>query len=269
MSQDKLVKVPSYRTLMGYIMPRRSDAAVFLEIDADVSETIKVIEEYNKKSEVKITIFYVFLYSLLKGLIKYPELNRYVRGKKTYQRSEISIAFSMKVEKTVEAPMREVKLRFSKDMGFSDFVKYIHTSIENARSGGKLDADSKSEIFSKIPRLLLMLAVKIVYLLDFFSLLPDSFTGDDPFYSSVFVTNLGSIGIDSVFHHLYEYGNCSFFINIGTIYKKPVVDESDKIVPKNVLPIRITFDERIADGFTASRGLLYMKYVIENIGSYL
>ncbi len=104
---------------------------------------------------------------------------------------------------------------------------------------------------------------------DFFNLLPRSFTQDDPFYSSVFVTNLGSIGIDAVFHHLYEYGNCPFFINIGRIYKKRSVSEDNQIQIKRVLPIRITFDERIADGFTASRGLLYMKEVIENIDSFL
>lgn len=269
MGRDKEVKVPPYRVLMPYIMPRRSDATVFLEIEVDVENTIRFIEDYNKTSPIRITIFYIFLYSLLKGLVKHSELNRYVRGKRIYQREEMSIAFSMKPEKTAESPMREVKLRFAKDLGFDEFVKVVNDAINNARSGGKLDADKKSSIFSKMPRLLLIGAVRLVHLLDFFGLLPESFTRDDPFFSSVFVTNLGSIGIDAVFHHLYEYGNCPFFINIGKIYKKPIVVGDDRIVPKTVMPIRITFDERIADGLTASRGLLFMKDVIENISRYV
>ncbi|MCX7945227.1 MAG: 2-oxo acid dehydrogenase subunit E2 [Deltaproteobacteria bacterium] len=265
---DKRVDVHPYRVLMPYIMPRRSDAAVFLEIDAEVEKTLEFIEKYNKASHKKITVFYVFLYSVLKSLIKFPELNRYIRGKRIYQRGEISIAFSMKVEKTVESPMKEVKLRFSSDIGFDEFVEYVDDSINKARVSVDLDADKKSRIFSKVPRLLLMIAIKMIYLLDFFCILPRSFTRDDPFFSSVFVTNLGSLGIGAVFHHLYEYGNCPFFINIGKIYKKAVV-ENDRVAIKEILPIRITFDERIVDGFTASRGLLYMKDVIENTVRYL
>lgn len=269
MEKDRIVKVPSYRVLMPYIMPKRSDSAVFLEIEVDVEKTLNFIQEYNKESPVKITIFYVFLYSIYKGLRAHPELNRYVRGKRIYQRGEISISFSMKPEKTTDSPMREVKLRFTDDISFNDFVKYVFESINNAKAGKNLDADKKSDLFSKIPRLLLMLAVKFVFFLDFFGLLPRSFTEEDPFFSSVFVTNLGSIGIDAVFHHLYEYGNCPFFINIGKIYKKPVVSFNNQIAIKELLPIRITFDERIADGFTASKGLLFMKDVIENIYKYI
>ncbi len=254
---------------MPFIMPKRSDAAVFLEIDVDVGKTLNFIKSYNQKSDIKITIFYIFLYSVFKGLIKHPELNRYVRGKRIYQRSEISISFSMKPEKTIESPMREVKLRFSNDIPFDKFVQVVFDSIESARSGKSLDADKKSEFFSRIPRLLLMAIIGFVNVLDFFGLLPQSFTRDDPFFSSVFVTNLGSIGVDAVFHHLYEYGNCPFFINIGKIYKKPVVGEEDKLIIASVMPIRITFDERIVDGLTASRGLLFMKDVIENIDRYL
>ncbi len=269
MTRDKRVKVPPYRVLMPYIMPKRSDAAVFLEIEADVGDTLRFIEDYNRKSPVKITVFYIFLYSILKGLVKHPELNRYVRGRRIYQREEMSIAFSMKPEKTAESPMREVKLRFSADLNFDEFVGIVSSAIKNAKSGGSLDADKKSGIFSKIPRLVLMAAVRFIYLLDFFGLLPASFTEEDPFFSSVFVTNLGSIGIDAVFHHLYEYGNCPFFINIGKIYKKPIVTNEGQIAIKTVMPIRITFDERIADGLTASKGLLFMKDVIENTARYL
>ena len=269
MKRDSIVKVPAYRTLMSYIMPRRGDSAVFLEVEADVGKTQEFIKRFNEHSSGKITIFYVFLYSIFKGLVRHPELNRYIRGKRVYQRGEICIAFSMKVEKTVESPMREVKLRFDADMNFDSFIEYVRRSIEEARSGKELDADKKSEFFSKIPRLILMAAVKIVFALDFYGLLPQSFVRNDPFFSSVFVTNLGSIGIDAVFHHLYEYGDCPFFINIGKIYKKPVVREDNQIVIQETLPIRITFDERIADGFTASRGLLFMKDVIENPEKYI
>jgi len=269
LKKDYIVKVPPYRTLMSYIMPRRGDAAVFLEVEADVGRTLEFIRRFNETSTNKITIFYIFLYSIFKGLIRHPELNRYIRGKRVYQRSDITIAFSMKVEKTVDSPMREVKLRFDSDMSFDKFVDYVKNSIDDARKGRELDADKKSEFFSKIPRLILMMAVKVVFTLNFFGLLPNSFTRDDPFFSSVFVTNLGSIGIDAVFHHLYEYGDCPFFINIGKIYKKPVVREDNQIVIQETLPIRITFDERIADGFTASRGLLFMKDMIEDPEKYI
>jgi pyruvate/2-oxoglutarate dehydrogenase complex dihydrolipoamide acyltransferase (E2) component len=126
----------------------------------------------------------------------------------------------------------------------------------------------ESAFFSGFPRFVLMGIVRIQRILDFFGMLPQALVRDDPFYSSVFVTSLGSIGVDAVFHHLYEYGNCPFFINIGEITEKPVAEQG-RVAVRNVLPVRITFDERIEDGFLASKGLAYMKDVIMNIEKYL
>ncbi len=42
-------------------------------------------------------------------------------------------------------------------------------------------------------------------------------------------------------------------MGVGSIYKRPVYDENDNIVPKYILPISMSFDHRIVDGADVSR----------------
>ncbi|MCK7488725.1 MAG: hypothetical protein MZU97_26920 [Bacillus subtilis] len=55
-------------------------------------------------------------------------------------------------------------------------------------------------------------------------MLPGFMIDNDPSYSTALITNLGSIGIDGVFHHLFNWGNSGVIIAIGKIKKAPVLD---------------------------------------------
>ena len=45
----------------------------------------------------------------------------------------------------------------------------------------------------------------------------------DPLYASAFVANMGSLGLDAPFHHLYEYGGISIFAGFGGVKNEVVV----------------------------------------------
>ena len=94
------------------------------------------------------------------------------------------------------------------------------------------------------------------------NIMPSAMTRNDPMFCSVLLANLGSIGLDRAFHHLYEYGTASLFGVVGTIKKVSSVlpDGSTRI--HDGVSVRWTFDERIHDGFYAAATLeLLRKYV--------
>ena len=67
---------------------------------------------------------------------------------------------------------------------------------------------------------------------------------NDPMYSSVFVANLGSLGLDAGYHHLWEHGTCSTFAVVGRIHAR-----HDGV---QVMNVNYTYDERMEDGLYAA-----------------
>jgi len=86
----------------------------------------------------------------------------------------------------------------------------------------------------------------------------------DPLYTSVYLANLGSVGIDAPFHHLYEWGNASVFAAIGKMRKGIVVGENGTPVVEDVITINYTLDDRITEGIYCAHAIELFKNFAEN-----
>jgi hypothetical protein len=91
---------------------------------------------------------------------------------------------------------------------------------------------------------------------DALGVLPKSMIEGDPLFTSLFVANLGSLGMEAGYHHLWEYGTCSGFCVMGRIRTRP--DGSRYMV------CNYTWDERVGDGMTTGMILGEWKERIEN-----
>jgi hypothetical protein len=88
--------------------------------------------------------------------------------------------------------------------------------------------------------------------------MPKALTDGDANYTSVFLSNLGSIGAGASYHHLNNYGTNSVFVIVGTM-KKQMNEEGEM---RTLLPMAIILDERIADGFYFIRSLKYFEWLM-------
>lgn len=57
--------------------------------------------------------------------------------------------------------------------------------------------------------------------------MPKAVINASPFHTSVFLTNVGSLGIDSVYHHLYNFGTTSLFFAMGKKKKSFIYDDDE------------------------------------------
>jgi hypothetical protein len=89
--------------------------------------------------------------------------------------------------------------------------------------------------------------------------MPAAMIRADELYTSMFIANLGSVGLEAPYHHLYEWGTAPLFGTIGKISKMPVVDAQGQIVARDIVSIKWSFDERIADGFYCARTLEFFR----------
>ncbi len=120
------------------------------------------------------------------------------------------------------------------------------------------------DILVKLPRWLLKLVTGIINKLDNRGKLPKSMTESDPYCSSVFVSNLGSIKMHASYHHLTNYGNNSLFAIIDEKHLHPFFDENGNCEMREALRLGLTVDERIADGTYFAKSVRLMKKLLEN-----
>lgn len=255
---------PGLQTVMAHLMPNRTDCEVYLQDTIDITELMAYLEQRNAQHpEYKTTLFHCFVAVLARMVRERPLMNRYIQGRRTYERYEVSLAFVCKRRFTDHA---EESLMFMvpKDTDtIDDISRKILGDVQETRksehaTGG---VDAMLDLFAKIPRPLLMFVLYLVRVMDFWGVNPDVLTAGDPNYASVFFSNLGSIKCPSVYHHLNNYGTNSIMITIGTIRKEQKVMPDGTSQIRDVVDIGATLDERIADGFYFARSLKLVRHI--------
>ena len=121
----------------------------------------------------------------------------------------------------------------------------INTNKENATQN---DTDILATALSFIPNFLLKWAVSLIMFLDKHGLLPKFIIKASPFHTSAFLTNVASLGIDAIYHHLYNFGTTGLFLAMGK-KKKDFIYDDESIKEEKCISLAFVCDERICDGY--------------------
>ena len=239
----------SYRKLLLYIMPSKVHSTVYYEETIVADELIAYLEKARLKFDATMT--HVLVAATARALRKNQNMNRFVAGHRLYQRDGVWVTFSMKRKKLDKAAkLATVKLETFGDESFEELSRRIDGEISVQRSEQITYEDRELGLLSKLPRPILRLCVTLGRCANYFNLLPGDFIEKDGMFTSAFIANLGSLGMKPGYHHLFEWGNCPIFIVAGEIEQR-VVPIDGKPMVRHVLPLKITYDERIDDGLTA------------------
>ncbi len=262
---DRVQNLSMLRRFIPHLMPGRNESAVFFNQTLDLSHTLSWLEAANAElgQDDKISFFHVVIAAMARTLGQRPQLNRYISGRRVYQRRDIAISFAVKKSFEDEAPLTTVKITFGPDDTLLDVGRRLREAIGQGRGQALTTSEKELKVVAAMPRGVMRAVMGAQRWLDYWNLLPGAMIQADPMYASVFVANLGSIGLDAPFHHLYEYGTIPIFVVIGRIKKAPVVDEAGQIVAREVVDLKYTLDERVADGFYCARSLELLRGLVE------
>ena len=236
--------------MMGFLLRGRNESAVYFEHRLDLSRTTPWLEARGGK------LFHLILHALATTLHERERLNRFTIGRRTYQRTAVFLSFAAKKAMNDDAPLSTVKRRFTQGESFAELEQSLSGNIKEARSDKKSQVDKELGVLLKLPGFLLLFLLGLLKRAYAWGLAPRSLVDTDPLYTSAFVANLGSIGIDAAYHHLYEHGNCPLFVTIGR-----VVD--------NTITLRFSYDERVEDGLYAARALKMFAERVENPAGWI
>jgi len=227
--------------LFPYLMKRRCDSLIFFTVQLDMEPLLDYIAR-EKEEGREVRFFEFFCAATVKLLFEREQINRFVKGRRLYQRQAVEISTVAKREMSDQGAETNLILRFDKEVSYNDIVGELKSRIKTVRTSAPPKDDKIFALFLKLPRSLLMAVVRVFELMDWGRGPPRFIEEIDPMRASVFIANLGSVGVDAPYHHLYEWGTCSLFITIGRIKKMPVVLEDDTLGVRTMVECKIVLD---------------------------
>ena len=254
-----LKEIKSFQKIYTFVMPERNQAIVWHEVEVDVTDALEFIRK-KKLEGIDITIFELTMSALLRIGTKFPELNRFIANHKYYARNEYSAGFAINVKGKIILR----KIFFEPEWDLFTVSKKIKEIIDRAYKKNEEANEKTVDFFMKFPDFIITFCNKLYLWLIDKGILPWKYYKYNPLFSTGLVSDIGSFGLTSLFHHLYEWGTNSYFVTIGTLHKAAVVTPEGTLKVSDVIKFGFSVDERICDGKQLADGLLFFKECVEN-----
>lgn len=252
---------------MPYLMLDRADNEGVFNGEFDMTAAMQYLENKNADSpDFKYTLFHLVMAALSKTIYHRPAMNRFMQGHRLYQRNDISFSFVVKRAFSDKGEEALVIMKVDTESDVSPMEQIYHRVKKEVnfvrKESGKNSTMNAVGILSKIPRPFLRLVAKILFWLEYHGWVPDALVKIDPYHTTCFVSNLGSIKMTASYHHLINWGTNSMFLVIGEKKWKPVFDRDGSCEMKEMLPLSFTIDERIADGFYFAKSIKVLQHIL-------
>lgn len=265
MKAKRVRDLDAMHKFMPYLLKRRSDSEVYILETIDVTEAMKYMKGKNSRvNGYTMTLFHLIIAALAKTIVHRPYLNRYISGKKYYEREEVSFSFVIKKKFNDTGEESMMILKTGKEGNLEQISKEIYSTINEIKSEGKNNLDGVLEFLVKLPRLLLTFVAFMLNVLEYYNIMPDSLSRMDPYYTTVLLSNLGSIRVGASYHHLVEYGTNSIVITVGEIKWEDYKMADGNVERRAFVDLGVTLDERIADGFYFAQSTQLLRYLLGN-----
>ena len=202
----RLKKMDPIIRITPYLMPMRCDAQVFLQSKLDYEKMSRYIVSKSREGQ-KITFMQIIVAAYVRTVSRHPEVNRYIFNKQYYARNNCSVSYVvLKDPQNPESSEATVRVQFDPSDTLFDVRDRMDHAVEVSRATEDGDFVIRlAKIVLGIP-VLTTLVVNAYRLLDRYGLAPGFIMRELPFYSGLFITNNGSIGLPGPFHHIYNFG---------------------------------------------------------------
>ena len=260
-----LRSLPAFSKFIPYIMPTRNDASNQYEESFEVSDVDRRLRQLRVHGYKGIGILHFIIAAYIRGVSMLPGINRFVVGRRIYARDDISVVMTVKRSLSVDATETTIKVHFEPTDTIFDVYRKMNEKIDEIKFGGEdNNTEQVAGALLKLPRFLLRFAVGCLRVMDYFGIIPQKLLDASPFHGSMIITDMGSLGIPPIYHHLYNFGNLPMFIAFGAKRKAVELDREGKAVERKYIDFMAVMDERVCDGYYYASSFKYMKMFMHN-----
>jgi len=253
-----------YNSMAPYIMKAKSESSNFFSDSIEIKGIESYLRNKRRQGYHGIGILHLVVASYVRTISQYPGLNRFISGQRIFTRNNIEFIMTVKKEMKTTASETSIKVVLDAHDTAIDVFNKINAEIDKVKNtGDTTDTDDVAKAFMKLPRPILKFAVFFLTKMDYFGKLPRVLVKASPFHGTVVITDLGSIGLPAIYHHLYNFGNIPVFIALGAKRKAYEVRPDGMVERRKYIDYKIVGDERICDGFYFSQAFRLFKSVLK------
>ena len=247
------------------LKPTRKENEVFINRKIDITKLVEYMEKCKAEGK-KYTYFHAFMTAIAKVIYHRPKLNRFVANRHMYEHKDIQLSFVAKVALDDKAEELMLVIPIDENDNMDSIAAKIAGKVEKLRSAQveMEGANSTADFLGKLPNIVRVPIFFLIKLLGKYGMLPASITDNNIYFTSMIISNLGSIRCGAIYHNLADFGTCSSLTTIGEISDEVVVNEKGKQEVRKVCEFGVTLDERIADGFYFARSVAMIEQILQD-----
>ena len=260
-----LRSLPGFSKFVPFIMPQRNDRLIHYEESFEVTELDRMLRKLRVEGYKGIGILHFMIAAYVRGVSRLPGINRFVAGRRIYARNEIEVVMTVKRALSVGATETVIKVIFEPTDTILDVYRKMNEKIDEVKSA---DESSGTEDFAdtvaRFPRFLLRFAISLLRAMDYYGWLPKSLLDISPFHGSMIITDLGSLRIGPVYHHIYNFGTAPVFIAFGAKRHAYEINRRGEVEDRKYVDCKFVTDEGIVDGHYYAQFLQAYRYMFNH-----
>ena len=257
-----LRSLPAFAKFVPFIMPTRNDACNQYEESFEVSDVDRRLRKLRVDGYNGIGILHFIIAAYIRGVSMLPGMNRFVVGRRIYARDNIEVVMTVKRSLAIDATETTIKVVFEPTDTIFDVYRKMNEKIDEIKTvEGNNNTEDVAEAMCKAPRFLLRFALTILRIMDYFGWLPQSLLDASPFHGSMIITDLGSLRIGPIYHHIYNFGTLPVFISFGATRHAYELDRHGNMVDRKYVDCKFVMDERTVDGHYYAQFLQAFRYI--------
>ncbi len=257
-----LRSIPGFAKFIPYIMPQRNDRFIHYEESFEVSELDRCLRKLRVDGYKGIGMLHFMIAAHIRALSMLPGVNRFVAGRRIYARNNIEVVMAVKRALSVDSTETTIKIVFEPTDTITDVYRKLNEKIDEIKSSEDSNGtEDFADTVSHLPRFLLRFALLLLRIMDYFGWLPQALVDVSPFHGSMIITDLGSLRIGPVYHHIYNFGTLPVFISFGAKRHAYELSRNGETVDKKYVDCKFVLDEGIVDGHYWAQFLQAYRYM--------
>ena len=251
-----------YTKFMPYIMPTRNDGCNQYEESFEITQVDRRLRALRQEGYKGLGMLHFIIATYVRCVSMLPGVNRFVVGRRIFARNNIEIVMTVKRSMSVDATETSIKVIFEPTDTIFDVYRKMNEKIEEIKSSDEsTSTDDVAQTLCSLPRGILRLAVAVLRVMDYFGWIPQGLLDASPFHGSMIITDLGSLRLAPIYHHIYNFGTLPVFIAFGAKYHKYELNRKGEVCDNKYIDLKCVMDERMCDGHYYSQFLQGMRYI--------
>ena len=260
-----LRSLPGFSKFIPFIMPQRNDRLINYEESFEVSEVDRRLRQMRVQGYKGIGILHFIIATYVRCIAMLPGANRFVVGRRIYAHNDIEVVMTVKRALSLDATETTIKVKFDPTDTIFDVYRKMNEKINEIKTTeDNNNTEDVADAFARMPRFLIRFLLAIVRMLDYYGLLPQWLIDASPFHGSMIITDLGSLRIGPVYHHIYNFGTLPVFIAFGAKRHAYEVDRHGNVVDHKYVDTKLVLDEGIVDGHYYAQMLQTFRYIFQH-----